>query len=317
MVWKIIKKSVKCSNLIGLYSYILGNQRHESAKEYVMKERFKQFLEEHFKKIAPTQASMEYRKTLLRQLLDREQELRIKGVSDDELIFEMAISELGDIDQTLKNFENMQVKNGQIKRKISAGTICAIAVVVLLGIVYVIVGAATGIWHPTWLIMVGGIFAGVAVMLGYLSAKFIARRKFIPLRVCVAVCEVLLAVFVFLVLQLLFNLAGAWMTFLAMVALLFGVDCSIAFVTNSKTKWFELPIFVELFGVMLYVILGITVQSIWHPGWLMCLAGVVCLSVEVCVFTLKRAKAKKAVEDKKFNNKHVVQDEKYWTEWDD
>ena len=38
----------------------------------------KKYLEEHFRKIAPTQAAMEYRKALLRQLLDREQELRIK-----------------------------------------------------------------------------------------------------------------------------------------------------------------------------------------------------------------------------------------------
>lgn len=282
-----------------------------------MKDRFKQFLEEHFKKIAPTQAAMEYRKTLLRQLLDREQELRIKGVSDDELIYEMAISELGDIDQTLKNFESMQVKTGEVKRKLSAGAICAIAIIALLTVAYLIVGAVTSVWHPTWMIMVGGIFAGVAVLLGYVSAKLIAKRKFIPVRACVAVVEVLLSVFVFLVLQLLFNLSGAWMTFLAMVVLLLGVDTAIAFVTNSKIKWFELPVFVELFGVMLYVILGVSVGGIWHPGWLMCLVGVICLAVEVCVFTVKKAKAKKAKEDKKFNDKHVAQDEKYWTEWDD
>lgn len=282
-----------------------------------MKDRFKQFLEEHFKKIAPTQAAMEYRKTLLRQLLDREQELRIKGVSDDELIYEMAISELGDIDQTLKNFESMQVKTGEVKRKLSVGTICAIAIIALLTVVYLIVGAVTSVWHPTWMIMVGGVFAGVAVVLGYVSAKLIAKRKFIPVRACVAVVEVLFSVFVFLVLQLLFNLSGAWMTFLAMVVLLLGVDTAIAFATDSKIKWFELPVFVELFGVMLYVILGVSVGGIWHPGWLMCLAGVICLAVEVCVFTVKKAKAKKAKDDKKFNDKHVVQDEKYWTEWDD
>lgn len=37
-----------------------------------MKERFKKYLEEHFRKIAPTQAAMEYRKALLTDLLDRE-----------------------------------------------------------------------------------------------------------------------------------------------------------------------------------------------------------------------------------------------------
>lgn len=282
-----------------------------------MKEKFKQYLEEHFKKIAPTQASMEYRKALLRQLLDREQELRIKGVSDDKLIFDMAISELGNIDETLRNFENRQIKNGDVKRKLSAGAVCAIAIVALLSIVYVIVGAVTGVWHPTWLIMVGGIFAGVAVVLGYVSTKLVAKRKYLPVRACVAVCEVLLATFVFLVLQLLFNLSGAWMTFLAMVAVLVGVDTAIAFATNSKVKWFELPVFVEIFAVMLYVILGITVNGIWHPGWLLCLAGVVCLAVEIAIVVAKKAKANKAKEDKKLNEKNVVQNEKYWTEWDD
>ena len=85
-----------------------------------MKERFKKYLEEHFRKIAPTQAAMEYRKALLTDLLDREQELRIKGVSDDELIYNMAISELGDLDETLKRFEERQIKSGVVKRKISA-----------------------------------------------------------------------------------------------------------------------------------------------------------------------------------------------------
>lgn len=282
-----------------------------------MKERFKQFLEEHFRKIAPTQASMEYRKALLRQLLDREQELRIKGVSDDELIFNMAVSELGNIDQTLREFENRQVKSGVVKRKVSVVGVCALAIVALLSIVYVIIGAVTGLWHPTWLIVVGGIFAATAVVLGYLCSKLIAKRRLIPLRACVAVCEVLLSVFVFLVLQLLFNLGGAWMTFLAMVVLIFGVDTAIAFATASKIRWIELPIFVELLGVMLYIILGVSVGGIWHPGWLMCLAGVACALVIICVFVAKKAKAKNAKESKRLSDENDVQDERYWTQWDD
>ena len=97
-----------------------------------MKERFKKYLEEHFRKIAPTQAAMEYRKALLRDLLDREQELRIKGVSDDELIYNMAISELGDIDKTLERFEERQIKSGVVKRKISMAAVIAVSIVALL-----------------------------------------------------------------------------------------------------------------------------------------------------------------------------------------
>lgn len=282
-----------------------------------MKEKFKKYLEEHFRKIAPTQAAMEYRKALLRQLLDREQELRIKGVSDDNLIYDMAVSELGNLDQTLEQFEKRQIKSGEVKRKISAATICAAAIVALLTVVYLIVGGVAKIWHPAWLIMVGGVFAGVSVLLAYGAYRFAKKKKFVLVRIFVAICEVLLTVFVFLLLQLVFKISGAWMSFLAMVAVIFGVDTSIAFATNSKIKWFELPVFVEILGVMLYVILGITVPNVWHPGWLLCLAGVVCALIELIVFVVKKAKAKNKKEKAELEDKNEKEVQKYWTEWDD
>lgn len=286
-----------------------------------MKERFKKFLEEHFRKIAPTKAAMEYRKTLLTELLDREQELRIKGVRDDELIYNMAVSELGDIDQTLAEFENRQIKSGVVKRKASAVSISAVAIVALLTVVYLIVGGVAKIWHPTWLIVVGGAFAGVGVLLGYIAVKFAQKRKYVVTRVCVAVCEVLLSVFVFLLLELVLepvlHFEGSWMTFLAMVALLFGVDTSVAFATKSKIRWFELPVFIEIFGVMLYVMLGILVPGFWHPGWLLCLAGVCCALVQVIVAVIKKAKKNDAEEKAKIADKNEKQNEAYWTEWDD
>ncbi len=286
-------------------------------KELNMKERFKRYLEEHFKKIAPTQAAMEYRKALLRQLLDREQELRIKGVSDDELVYDMAVSELGDLDATLEQFEKRQIKSGLAKRKISAAIVCAAAIVALLTVVYLIVGGVAKVWHPAWLIMVGGVFAGVSVLLAFGAVKFAKKKKFVPVRIFVAICEVLLATFVFLLLQLVFKLSGSWMTFLAMIALLFGVDTLIAFLTNSKIKWFELPVFIEVFGVMLYVILGVSVEGVWHPGWLVCLAGVVCALLELVVFVVKKTKEKNKSERAKIEDKNEKEDQKYWTEWDD
>lgn len=286
-----------------------------------MKERFKQFLEEHFRKIAPTKAAMEYRKTLLVELLDREQELRIKGVTDDELIYNMAVSELGDIDQTLAEFENRQIKSGEVKRKVGATGVSAVAIVALLTVIYLIVGGVAKIWHPTWLIMVGGVFAGVGVLLVYVAVKFAQKHKYIVTRICVAICEVLLSVFVFLLLELVLepvlHFEGSWMTFLAMVMLLFGTDTSIAFATKSKARWFELPVFIEIFGVMLYVMLGILVPNFWHPGWLLCLAGVVCALVQIIVVVVKKAKKNNAKEKAQLADKNEKQNEAYWTEWDD
>ncbi len=288
-----------------------------------MKEKFKKYLEEHFRSIQPTEAAMKYRKDMLTKLLDREHELRIKGVEGDELIFNMVIDELGDFDSTLKDFEKEQIKKGELKRTISGASIFAICLTILLAVCYLIVGFATHIWHPTWLIMVGGIFVGVSVILAYFGIyKSVKNKKYVLMRLSIAIIEILASVFVFLLLQLAFHLSGAWLTFLAMVAMIFGVDTTLCFATNSKAKWIELPIFVELFCVMLYVILGIGLSVLngidgwWHPGWVLCLGGVVFAIVEIVTLVLLKSKKSKK-ESGKIHSKRVKVDETYWTKWDD
>ncbi len=288
-----------------------------------MKEKFKKYLEEHFRNIQPTEAAMAYRKDMLTQLLDREHELRIKGVDGDDLIFSMVIDELGDFDSTLKNFEKEQIKKGELKRKISGASIFAICLTILLTACYLIVGFATHIWHPTWLIMVGGMFVGASVILSYFGIyKSVKSKKYILMRLSIAIIEILASVFVFLLLQLAFHLSGAWLTFLAMVAMIFGVDTALSFVTKSKARWIELPIFVEIFCVMLYVILGIGLSTLngiggwWHPGWVLCLGGVIFAIGEiVALVVIKTNKSKK--ESGTSHTKRVKVDEAYWTKWDD
>ena len=68
---------------------------------------------------------------------------------------------------------------------------------------------------------------------------------------------------------------------------------------------------------MLYVILGLTVNGVWHPGWLLCLLGVVCALAELIVFVIKKAKAKNKKERAELEDKNEKEDQKYWTEWDD
>ena len=171
--------------------------------------------------------------------------------------------------------------------------------------------------HGNMLAIVGSPGSGKTTLAVKLAAEIAKKKKYVPVRIFVAICEVLLTVFVFLLLRLVFKIEGAWMSFLAMPVVLLGVDTAIAFGTNSKIKWFELPVFVEIFGVMLYVILGLTVNGVWHPGWLLCLLGVVCALVELIVFVIKKAKAKNKKERAELEDKNEKEDQKYWTEWDD
>ena len=291
----------------------------------LLKPRYKAYLEGAFRRIEPTKAAMEYRKQLLVKLVDRSQELKIRGMEDPELIYKTAIDELGDMSENLSQFENREKNKGEIKRKISMGTTIAIAIIALFGILYVIASAATGLWHPLWLVLLFGVFASATVLMTFAGIKLYKKRKLIPIRFMLVAIEVMISVFVFLVLQLLFKINGSWLVFLAMVGLIFGVDTAIAFLSNDKTKWIEFPIFIEVFCVMLYVILGIALDplnpgapvSIWHPGWILCLAGVGVAIVELIVFLVHRARLKSQREEQMEEEYNEKTNEAYWTEWDD
>lgn len=279
-----------------------------------MEDKFKAYLESAFRTIAPTKAAMELRKQTLKDMLARAQELRIKGMTDEELIFDTVLEDYEDFGEKLKEFEQKEVKVNSAKRNVLLGAVLSVAVVALLAITYVIIGVVAGVWHPTWLLIVGGIFAGLLVIFGFVGVKAVKNKKYGVLRLLIAAAEVLVSVFVFLVLQLASPLPNVWLTFLAMVALIAGVDTAVAFFANGKTKWIELPVFVEIFAVMLYVMLGILVH-IWHPGWILCLAGVVVGLVELCVFVAIRNGKKNKKEKNKIKDKYVKTDEKYWSEW--
>ena len=105
-----------------------------------MKEKFKAYLEEKFRGIRPTEAAMKFRAQTLVELLERAQELKIKGIEDEELVYLTCIDELGDFDTVLKDFESKSVETKATKRKIGVGAAIGIALVAMLTVTYLVVG---------------------------------------------------------------------------------------------------------------------------------------------------------------------------------
>ena len=282
-----------------------------------MIDRFKRYLEREFKAIKPTQAAMEYREEMLTDLLEKEQDLRIKGMTDDELIYDMCIDSLGDVRQKLIDFENRNVKIKNTKRKVLIGIAIAIFSVLVLVSAYLVVSfAVPNAWAKSWLILIGGIFAGVGGIAIYLSVLFAKKKKYLPLRALVAVCIVLLSVFVFLVLQILFGFNKSWLTFLVMVVFILGVDAVISDITGSKLRYVSYMIFIEVFAIMLYLILGLT-MGLWHPEWIIIIAGLVADALFITIVAVVKNKKKKALEQKESDEYNVEENEEYYTQWKD
>ena len=70
-----------------------------------LKDRFKKYLEEQFRSIKPTEAAKDFRIRTLKELMDKVQDLRIKGIEDEEVIYNMCIESLGNFPARLKDFE--------------------------------------------------------------------------------------------------------------------------------------------------------------------------------------------------------------------
>ena len=92
----------------------------------MLTERFKKYLEQQFRTISPTREAMEYREEVLRNLLDRAQEYRIKGMTDENAIYDLCIDSLGDFASTLKDFES---RLDNVKRALSKAGIIALCAV--------------------------------------------------------------------------------------------------------------------------------------------------------------------------------------------
>ena len=284
-----------------------------------MKERFKRYLEQQFRAIRPTMAAMEYREKMLRKLMDRAQELRIKGMDDEDLIYDMCIDELGDFGATLAAFDEEEHKVANAKRNAVLGAVCGVGAALALVVVYLIVSfLVPGSWGLTWLILVGGAFAAVIAVAVVLLVKFGKNKKYIPMRLMPVVVIVLRCVYLFLLLQLVAKVDMAWLVFLAMVIMIAAFDAVLAFITEFKFRWVELPVAIEIVCVMLYVILGIVLGSVfWHPGWLLCLGGVVAAIAEAIAIIATRNSKKDKKEKSRLTDKYIKEDESYYTMWKD
>ena len=284
-----------------------------------MKDRFKRYLEQQFRAIRPTLAAAEYREKMLKQLMDRAQELRIKGMDDEDLIYDMCIDELGDFGATLAAFDEQEHKVANAKRNALLGAVCGVGAVLALVVIYLIVSfLVPNSWGLTWLILVGGAFAGVIAFSVVLLVKFGKAKKYIAMRLMPPVIIVLLCVYLFLLLQLVAGVEMAWLTFLVMVMMIAVFDGVMAFITDFKFRWIELPIVIEVLCVMLYVIIGIAVGAeFWHPGWLLCLGGVVAAVAEAIAIIANRNSKKDAKEKVRIKDKYTKEDESYYTSWKD
>lgn len=269
--------------------------------------KFKKFLEDEFRSIAPTEQAMDYREEILGTLLDRAQEYRIKGMEDDEMIYNLCIESLGDFRATLQDFEQ---RRELVKKKAAKNTAISLAVigsVLLLTIVFLAVSFVTGAWGKTWLIEVCGILLFAIAGLIIPMPKLMQQGKTTLLKLIISGIVTLITVIIYLILLIMTNVNSSWLVFVAMPIAILGAIVVVSLFTNSKAVIGELMGFIQTTSALLYVILAIRGVIQWSPYWLMPVGGaVLCIAVAVIAML---------VYYKKKADKKIMTEEDYYTNW--
>lgn len=281
-----------------------------------MTERFKKYLEEQFRAIPPTKGAMDYRKETLVYLEEYAQDAKIKGMTDEDAIYQLAIDSLGDFQSTLVKFnEELTTRSKKNAVRLTSTMMILATIVIVLGLYLTLSLVHVIPWSISWLILVGALFTAIVGTLTMVSIKVAKRKSFVIPRVNLAVSLILLSSFIFLLILMLSKEKYHYFTFLAMaIAILVG-DTLFAFITKSKLAFIESLFTLIVSASLIYVMLGIAHVMPWHPGWLLPALSALTAVAGLISMLVHRSNKKKGPRVKKNAVKATDLDEKYYTEW--
>ncbi|MBQ3518913.1 MAG: hypothetical protein IJA31_06300 [Clostridia bacterium] len=229
------------------------------------------FIENQMQNHPNDELTFAYKRSVLEAMEKRSAALRKRGLADETVIRDLVCSENMNIEQGYFEFLAKEKDRKRIKNlPRNIGIYMFVLIAAFLGI-----GFATGEWHPTWLIIEGGVSLMVVYLLLFLNDHLVGTPFFPIGRLCVAGSVMVLAQFIFLVIRIPFGVENAWLLFLAAVALMLIADGILASLTKQKFAFLSWLVYIPAVTGLLYALLGITGFVAWNPGWWMMVAAVV------------------------------------------
>ena len=269
--------------------------------------RFKKYLEEKFRTIKPTREAMEYREEVLSTLLDRTQDMKDHGVTDEDYIYNKCIEDLGDFDETLKMFEQNRINLKKVALKTSQILLIALSAIFIVTVAFLTISLVTKEWSKTWLLEVGGIMLVIVGLILSNVPIIIKRKKYLILRAEVSAILIIMFVIIYLALVVLLPqyVSRTWLIFFGMIVMVLFADCSLAYSFGHRNSAFvDLLLLIALLTTFLYVSLGLLGVITWSIYWILPVAGVaidfLLIVIKYCIW---------------YKKKKEELDDKYYTTW--
>ncbi len=218
-----------------------------------------------------------FKQNLVAELTDRANELTHSGLDDENVIYDLIVSEHPDIKEEYKE-EQRELKAK--KRKSHTAVLRVIGSVlyfIAAAVIYLGISFLTDAWNRTWVFITGAVLVYVTYLM-FLSIGALTKRRsvFHPLsRILLALNIFIYATIIFLVLTVIFSVKGAWLVYIFAVLAMMTADGIYAEKAAERFAIFFHIAYIVPAAAMFYIILSALNIIPWHPGWIMIPASLI------------------------------------------
>ncbi len=238
--------------------------------------RFRTYLDKTFKYLPYTEEALELREEILSGLMERAEELKSEGLSEDE-IFDKCVSSLGDYTETIKALKRKPFSLLK-DTKFQKGVLSIIAFVLCSVIVYVLLGTTLNLWGLGAIIifpsMAGLIYIGISASMLLRNVK---SKRHLTSGIIIASYFVIYVLVFFFILTFALNISASktWVMFTYIPALILCAHMIAHGYLRQKKIWLAVWLLLTVLVAVPVYLTSAVITGLWHPLWVIVLGGVV------------------------------------------
>ncbi len=276
-------------------------------------ERFKSYLKNLFKLVPPSKEAAELREAMLGDLMSRAMDLKETGLYTDDEIYNKCIESLGDYQPVLNELRLKPlaaVKSPGFQR----GVLTILSVTLFSVVLYLILSVVIDNFWGVGAYTIFPLTAIALIVIGSIAPleRCIKLRRPLTLFLILSVYSVILGTAMFFILWLGAGISPG-KTWVSFTYIPFLLAVSVAIATKVAKKSLLLPVLsaVPALAVPVYLTASV-ITGLWHPLWIIILAGVLVDIVILIVFLNRKI----SLKEKALKEGNLPEDEGDLSEWE-
>lgn len=253
---------------------------------------FIDYIEASCAKLPDNHITYLFKKKILDEMTDRANEMTHAGLRDEKVLADLMADEYPDLPGKYAVWSKEYKKKKLAKTLRLVMGLGGVIFFIAIFVAYFEVSKATGAWHQTWLIIVGGIFSMIIFYTSFIIKRICRmRRIFHPIaRFLLAACVMLFSVFMFLFWLMMVPELVVWPILMGGIILMLVADTVFAYATKQKFRTVTAMLFMPIITTMLYIILAAYNVISWTGGWPLALLGFVTDLLYIIYIAVSNAK---------------------------